>query len=194
MERVIEFQNIMPIANIQSVLQHGVLSHRLADQLNHEDISLSEIQERRDQKAVPNGFPLHHYANVYFHARNPMMSLRQGEAHNLCILRISTDILSLPDVVVTDQNAASDYVRFLVPEQMGHYLDLNKIYARDWRDDHLPTYWRQKSAKCAEVLVPDRIDINYIVGVYVVNELSASSLRDLGCNLPIAINADLFFR
>lgn len=47
-----------------------------------------------------------------------MMSIRRAEAQSLCILRVSREILNISNVVVTDQNAASDYVRFLAPVQM----------------------------------------------------------------------------
>ena len=195
MQRITEFHNIMPIANIPSVLQHGLLSHEQASLLEHADASLAEVQERRDKISVPRGMTLHKYANVYFHARNPMMSLRRNDAENLCVLRISKDILQFPNVVVADQNAASNYVRFLSPQQISPYtLDLDLIYAEDWRHPEQITYWRQKSRKCAEVLVPNRIPIEYVFGVYVVSQQAANQLLQYGCRLPAEINPYLFFR
>ncbi len=194
MDRITEFHNIMPISNMTSVMQHGLLSHARASQLNHADISLAEIQDRRDTKSIPQGRKLHEYANVYFHARNPMMSKRRDEAQNLCVLRVSNEILNIPNVVVTDQNAASDYARFLAPDQMNRFtLDLDLIYASDWRHNDKISYWRHKSRKCAEVLVPDMIPVEYIFGVYVVNPQSAALLHQVGCHLPAEINSDLFF-
>ncbi len=75
--------------------------------------SLETVQEKRDVKRVPGGLALHEYANVYFHARNPMMSTRRNEAHRLCVLRVSPEILNVPGAVIADQNAASKYVPFL---------------------------------------------------------------------------------
>ena len=79
--------------------------------------SLETVQEKRDVKRVPGGLALHEYANVYFHARNPMMSTRRNEAHRLCVLRVSPEILNVPGAVIADQNAASKYVRFLAPDR-----------------------------------------------------------------------------
>jgi hypothetical protein len=195
MQRITEFHNIMPIVNIVTVLQHGLLSHQQASLLQHADISLAEVQDQRDKKIVPGGKALHRYANVYFHARNPMLYLRQNEAEQLCILRISREILNTPDVVVTDQNAASDYVRFLSPQQMSEFtLDLDLIYAEDWRHEDRIAYWRHKSRKCAEVLVPDRIPVALIRGAYVVSQGAQTLLQQQGFQLPIEINPHLFFR
>jgi hypothetical protein len=45
------------------------------------------------------------------------MFKRQAEAPDLCVLRVSTRVLDLAGVVISDQNAASGYVRFLDPRQ-----------------------------------------------------------------------------
>jgi hypothetical protein len=70
------------------------------------------IQERREKKIVPGGRPLQEYVNLYIHARNPMLYVLQSRHIDLCILRVSTEILDLPGVIITDSNASSDYARF----------------------------------------------------------------------------------
>ena len=195
MDRIQEFHNIVPITNLMSVLEHGLLSHESAAKIAHQDISMPEVQENRDKTRVPGGLTLHQYANVYFHARNPMMFKRKGVADKICILRVNKSILSIEGVVVTDQNAASNYVRFLAPFQVNETtLDLDGIYADDWRHEDKIEYWRRKSRKCAEVLVPHRIDPEYFMGIYVVDQAAADRLIGLGVWLPIAINGNLFFR
>ena len=54
----------------------------------------------------PGGLKLHQYANLYFHARNPMMYSRKEKAAELCVLCVSLEVLRLPGVVITDKNAA----------------------------------------------------------------------------------------
>jgi len=61
-----------------------------------------------------------------------MMYKRLAQVEALCVLSVSTDVLNLPDVVISDQNAASDYVRFYPPNDLS-VLDFNQIYADDWR-------------------------------------------------------------
>ncbi len=187
-----EFQCIMPIGNIPSVMEHGIVSHYLAERLVHTSVALETVQERRVGKQIPGGGKLHSYANVYFHARNPMMSRRRAEAEDLCVLRVKTNILEIPGTVITDQNAASRYVKFLPPSAIDK-LNLCYIYAREWKhpQDQIAD-WKHGSAKCAEVLVPERIPVGFLEGAYVVNKFSLEKLVELGFTLPIAIEPDIF--
>lgn len=105
--RVKEFQCIMPLENIPSVLKLGILSHERAAKLKHRSVAMEEVQEKRDLKHVPGGLKLHQYANLYFHARNPMLYKRKGECDNLCVLQVSIDVLKLDGVVLSDSNASS---------------------------------------------------------------------------------------
>lgn len=190
--RVTELHCIMPMGNIPSVLAQGILSHEAAAKLMHHSVAMQPIQDKRDQKTVPGGLRLHQYANLYFHARNPMLSVRRHE--DICVLRASTAVLNLQGSVITDQNAASTYVRFFGPAQW-RSLDFDDIYARDWRhpDDQIRE-WRHKSRKCAEVLVPHRIPPNMLLGAYAIDDATRARLNQAGFTLPVTIDADFFFR
>lgn len=190
--RVTELHCIMPIGNIASVMHHGILSHEQAAKLPHHSVAMQEIQDRRDQKAVPNGLRLHQYANLYFHARNPMLFKRRNE--EVCVLTLSTMVFGLPAVVITDQNAASDYARFLSPTQW-RVLEFDDIFSLDWRhpDDEY-RYYRHKSRKCAEVLVPRKVSANLITGAYSPDNATRDSLKRTGFSLPITVNPNFFFR
>jgi hypothetical protein len=110
----------------------------------------------------------------------------------LCVLRISTQVLHLNGTVISDQNAASDYVRFLHPSQW-ELLDFDDIYAMDWRDSDQIAYWRRKARKCAEVLVQHRVECRFLTGAYVVDAAAAERLA-LEFGLPVEVNPVLFFR
>ena len=178
--RFTELHCIMPIANLGSVMTRGILSYERAAKLPHHSVALQPVQDRRDQKQVPGGLKLHQYANLYFHARNPMMFKRQSEAPNLCVLRVSVEVLGLDGTVISDQNAASDYVRFLHPRQW-RLLDIEAIYAIDWRHpDNRAAYYRHRSQKCAEVLVPQCVEAQYISGAYVLDDAGKRRVDALG--------------
>lgn len=100
----------------------------------------------------------------------------------------------LPGVVISDQNAASDYVRFYPPTAMG-FLNFDQIFADDWRhpDDRI-SYWRHKSAKCAEVLVPHVVPYGYIQKGYVATEAARAQLLAMGFSCPVELMPRLFFR
>ncbi len=193
-DRVVELHNIMPISNIPSVLAHGILSHEQAAALPHSDVSMADVQDRRDNVQVPGGLRLHQYANLYFDARNPMMFKRKAQAELLCVLSVSIEVMNLPKVVITDQNAASKYVAFWPPSFL-RYLDFDLIYADDWRhpDDQI-AYWRHKSAKCAEVLVPNGIPVDFIRKAYVVSETAKANLLATGFPKAVETVSRLFFR
>lgn len=192
--RVTEFHCIMPIANLVSVMKNGILSHERAAKLPHHSVALQQVQDKRDQKQVPGGLKLHQYANLYLHSRNPMMFKRQAQAPDLCVIQVSTMILALPGAVICDQNAASGYVRFLHPRQW-QVLDFDAIYAMDWRHPNDPVaYYRHSSQKCAEVLVPQKVETQYLTGAYVVDDAARKRVESLGLALPVTLNPMLFFR
>jgi ssDNA thymidine ADP-ribosyltransferase, DarT len=182
--RVTELHCIMPISNVASVMTHGILSYDRAAKLPHLSVAMQPIQDKRDQKHVPGGLKLHQYANLYFHARNPMLFKRQNEAAHLCVLRVSTQVLAINGVVISDQNAASDYVRFLHPTQW-RLLNFDAIFAMDWRhpDDQI-AFWRHRAQKCAEVLVPQRVESRFIDGAHVIDD--ASKKRLVGCGFALS--------
>jgi hypothetical protein len=123
-----------------------------------------------------------------------MMSKRRSEADDLTVLRISTQVLGINGVVLTDCNAGSNYVRFLAPTQW-QLLEFDDILARDWRHpNNPPRFYQHRSRKCAEVLVPDRVESRYIIGAYVVDITAAKRLSAQEFALPVAIDSDLFFR
>jgi hypothetical protein len=191
--RVTELHCIMPIANIPLVLEHGILSYERAAKLPHHSVAMQPVQERRDQKQVPGGLRLHQYANLYFHARNPMLFKRLNEAASLSVLRVSVDVLAQQGTVITDQNAASDWVRFLDVAQWRN-LPFDDIFAGSWTDPDQVTYWRKKSRKCAEVLVPHQVETRFLMGAYVVDAVAANLLMAQGFGLPVTTNPAIFFR
>jgi hypothetical protein len=191
--RVTEFHCIMPLENIPSVLEHGILSHERMASLPHRSVAMQVVQDRRDLKQVPGGLKLHQYANLYFHARNPMLYKLHENARTLCVLRVSTEVLDLDGTVLTDQNASSTWVRFLAPRQWRE-LAFDDIFALNWKHpDDQSAEWRHKSRKCAEVLVPGQIPPTLLLGAYVVDAGTAARLTALGFGLVITVDPSLFF-
>jgi hypothetical protein len=186
----------MPLENIPSVIKLGILSNERAAKIDHRSVAMEDVQEKRDVKHVPGGLKLHQYANLYFHARNPMLYKRKGEANSLCVLQVSIEVLQLPGVVLADCNASSPYVRFLAPSQ-SELLDYNAIYAMDWNRQHANdpyAYHVHKARKCAEVLVPHVVEPKHFIGAYVIDEATKLKLQSLGFDRPVTIDSQLFFR
>lgn len=175
-------------------MAHGILSHRRAAAIAHKSVAMKEIQDRRAKVTVPGGRPLHEYANLYICARNPMMYMRRHQHLTLCVLSINPAVLDLPGVVITDGNASSDYIAFRPAPDGLKIVDKDMTFADDWTDSDKIQYLRNKTAKCAEVLVPDVVPPNYIGGAYVSCEDARQKLNTLGLGLATKINAKMFFR
>lgn len=186
----LHFITLMEI--IPSIMEHGILSHNQAKQVKVPTISNPLVQARRTNKVIPNAGRLHDYANLYFHARNPMMCAIQSRREELVVLRINKNVLNRKDVIIADGNAASDYTRFLPAPDGLRTLDKQLVFARDWRAPDQITYWRRKRARCAEVLVPKCVDPGLILGAYVCSNMAASNLRSMAGNLPVVIARDIF--
>ncbi len=69
------------------------------------------------------------------------------------------------------------------------------LYAVDWRHpgDQV-AYWRHKSRKCAEVLVPHAVEPQFLSGAYVIDDAAATRLRAAGFHLQVKVDPVLFFR
>lgn len=102
-----EFQNITLIANIPSILKHGIVSYVEAAKLPHFSVALEAVQISETRRRFQAVWLFTNMQMFIFHARNPMMSRRRNEAARLCVLKISTDILSIPGAVITDQNGVA---------------------------------------------------------------------------------------
>jgi hypothetical protein len=188
-----ELHYITPICNIRSILQNGILSHARAARLPHQSVAMPVIQARRKNVCVPGGRRLHEYANLYICARNPMLYRLRHQHTSICVLAVSTAVLDLPQVVVSDSNASSDYARFAPAPDGLTIVDRDLVFADDWRHPEQIEYWRRKAAKCAEVLVPDRVEPRFISEAYVSCELAQQTVAALGVNLRVTVNRHLFF-
>ena len=155
---------------------------------------MGKVQDLRAKVKVPQGRWLPEYANLYICARNPMLYKRRSQHHQLCVLRMRPDVLDYPGVVIADGNASSSYTLFAPAPQGLERVDESLTFADNWTDPDLFTLWRQRRAKCAEVLVPDRVAPEFIMGAYVSCDESEQRLQELGVEFPVEVNAHLFFR
>jgi hypothetical protein len=182
------------IENLDSIMERGILSHSKAQSLPHKRIDMFEVQERRRTKSIPGGRLLHEYANLYFSARNPMLYKRKDEHKDICVLRISIEVLKIPGVVLATGNAASDYISFYPPESGIERLDRKLVFAKNWTDVDPIIQARKSVAKCAEVLVPDFVPSSLIFGIYVLCEETEIELASTYPGLQIEQNPIIFFQ
>jgi predicted DNA-binding protein YlxM (UPF0122 family) len=85
--------------NLRSLLENGILSHNeaYANDLIMDDISMSEVQERRKNRKISikgKILTIHDFVSFYFNAKNPMLYKRKNIQHELFILLINADIIN----------------------------------------------------------------------------------------------------
>ena len=124
------------------------------------------------------------------------MLFKRRERHaDICILCVSPDVLDLPGVVITDMNAAAEglYVSFKAAPAGLQIVDRASTFAEYWTDPDQIQYYRKKSAKCAEVLVPDHVAPQYIQGCYVSCAGSRDRVLAISPAIKVVVDAHLFF-
>ncbi|MER7395485.1 DUF4433 domain-containing protein [Streptomyces sp. NPDC000151] len=193
--RVAELHYIAPIENVASIGQHGLVSHNMADSLPHRSVALETVQDLRKGKRVPNGEPLHSYANLYFSARNPMMfRLIHDGRTGLAVIRVTNEVLDIPQTVITDGNAATATTRFYPSPEGLEHLDATRVYAKYWTNDNPFEYNERKRQRCAEVLVPGRVLPQYIIGCYTLTGDDYKTCVDSQPRWKVEVNAHVYFR
>lgn len=190
-----ELHYITHISNLPSIMSKGILSHRRMKGIPHADVSMPEIQKRRAKKQIPGGQTLHDYVNLYINGRNKMLFKVLDSHADTCVLHISTDVLDLPNVVIADRNASSDYVRFAPAPDGLENVDEDLVFAEFWTHSGNPIEeMRHGSIICAEVLVPDSVNTDFIMGAYVSGTDTEEEFEATGVTLPVTIDSHLFFR
>lgn len=177
---LVELHFITPYENVASICKLGLLSNDLSVEVPHDSVALEGVQDLREGVQVA-GRRLHSYANLYFWARNPMLYRRyQVEGRrDLCVLSVATAVLDLPNVVVTDRNAAKSWHRAEYASTNGlAIVDRERTFAQWWTHADQLEYERRKTATQAEVLVPDRIAPRYIRGAYLPSRRACATLHE----------------
>ena len=156
--------------NLKSILKNGILSHNQAEKWSFKnwitkrkniyDPGIIKIRE----KIEFNGYSLWDYANIYFQARNPMLYrvIKEFGSNNIVLLEINADIIDKKGVGITDGNASVDGTKFFDDINKGLKILDKKLFDKG--------YWigleDGKRKIMAEVLIPNHIRKEHIIGVY----------------------------
>lgn len=192
-DEVKELHFITTMDDLGSILMRGILCHNRARRLPHRSIASEEVQGIRRGKSVPGGLSLHSYANLYFDARNAMMYCLQDEP-DLVVIRVSPEVLDIPNAVVTDGNAASGPTRFYPSPDGLRHLDSARIFAWSWND---PDPWvkiEKKRVRQAEVLVPHLVPSEYIEGCYVDTQEKRRACLAFEDLPAVDVRREIFFK
>lgn len=172
--------HIVHIKNLPSILKNGLLSLNEVKKrgIAPAVISYENIQQRRDYTSVKLGKcgTLHDYVSLYFGARSPMLcALRyRFDQSDIIYIAVSWSVLTFPDTIFTDGNAASSSTQHYVGVNNLSNVDLNAARKWYWNDDE-----ETRRKKSAEVLVFEKIPKELLEGFFVRNDESYARVSDI---------------
>lgn len=191
-----ELYYIVALSNVPSIVERGLLSHERSRHCEIESIASSAVMRLRgDRRMTPDGRTLHSYANLYICARNPMMFVvtQRRPPESICVLRVAGEVMQLPGALISSGNAARHETRFApFPRGLG-LVDYDRVHAGSWNDPDPALKERHRAHKMAEVLVPDRIPPDSILGALVCDARAAEALRT-AVAIDISVAPYVFFR
>jgi len=168
-----ELHYITDIANVGSILDRGILSHRLARRRVNAHVTIASAKVQKIRAVVRIPFQL--------------LESHQGD---LTVLAVRPHVLDLDGVIIADRNAASIIARFDSVAEGIERLEEAAVFAKWWNDSI-----DAKQQRMAEVLVPDRVSPELLLHAYVSDRAAAHRLRDLlgERRFAIRVNPSLFF-
>ena len=109
--------------------------------------------------------------------------------------------LKLPEVVpsllpcrnTVSRTERGQYTRFAAAPVGLAQVDEDLTFAEYWTDTNRYAYYDKKRRKCAEVLVPDRVEPRFITGVFVSCQRARAAYAATGVTWPAIIDPHLFF-
>ena len=165
-----ELYYITHLANVPSILEHGILSHAEIERRRVDYVRLYDHASvsARQYRTVPNGRSLGEFANLYFQPRNPMLYrvLREniGRERGVVVLGVKKDVLDIPGVFITTGSAVSESSKILPRDEGLKRLEaiLHAVNSEFWTEKR-----GAKRRIMAEVLVPERVPPEHITTIYV---------------------------
>jgi hypothetical protein len=192
--------HLTAIENIQSIFQHGLLSHNGVKRKRLAPVSYSHenIQERRGRDISVGNRPANDYVPLFFSEKAPTleaMEMKQNSRGKAIVyICIKGEIIGEEGVYFSDRNVA---IVSTPVNKYNHCKDLNKL---DWKTIRAPYENYDAYAiqvKNAEVLVPSRVDPSWFQKLVVPDGQAASYLkaliRKLNFSIPVEVNESFYY-
>jgi hypothetical protein len=179
---------ITHIDNLISIMKMGILSHARVEKegIPHTPIYDRHIVGARKNKFAPDGNSLWNFANLFFNPRNPMLYrvLREKSAKDIVVIALDPILLNKEGIFITTGNAIARQSEIFTRDQV--LLKIKK-FQRNIRLERWSVENNSKTKIMAECLVPDRVPLEYLREVYVVNHKVANDIKARHPDLQIDI-------
>jgi hypothetical protein len=183
------FYHLTHISNLKSIIDNGILArNKLINEgkiIN--DISNSEIQDKRKRPETVFGKMLHDYVPLYINPKNPFLgsSRVRSSIDNLALIEVFPHILVQQEkTLFSDGNAAEKETNFFGNKDELEKVNWTLLQNGEWTEEE------SKRIMCSEILVPDKIDRTYIQRIYIkgeniLEEAMKTNLNSCGIQLEI---------
>lgn len=178
------FYHFTHLSNIESIVKEGILStnEKQKRKINHTDLANENIQMRRSNMDVPCKpyGKIHDYVPFYFASTNPMLlsvlNRKNIDQPLVVFIAISIDKLLNDNVIFTNASANTT----IAPEFFDNPEDLEKlnwelIDSKKWGTSNKD----ELHARMAEVLIYNKVPIEYIDTFYVYNDYAKEEIKEI---------------
>jgi len=170
-------------ANLENILQNGLLSHNTAYSrgLTKTDISDERVNRRRDR--------VHNFVPFYFNPKNPMLYKRKNMQSEIIILCVDRNLLQT-DIKFTDGNAASSSTKFY-----SNIKDLEKLNWSIINSEYWSDFIDGKRIRCSEILIPNEVKTDSIKKIFCFNSETEDYVKNKveGLEIAVTVKQDFYF-
>jgi len=144
------------ISNLDSIVKYGILSlHELVENSIDAHFSADVLSHSLDRR-----YGLDEYVHLAFISDHPMYhnALKRGSIDHGIWIELDLKVLLDDSVMFSDEVANKSGVKPFDYTKVEEKIDFIKMFHRD--------FWTRLEARKAEIMVPNKIDINYIKAIY----------------------------
>ena len=174
------------VENLSMVLEHGLLPHN--NSYVSERIDNKDVNGRRNRKDPIYGKVIHDYVPFYFNPKNPMLFVNRYKQHGIIILVFSNDLLFREGAIFTNGNAAKNNTKFFSSLDCLGEINWDCIKAEYWN-----SFENGKSERMAEILVPDRVEINSLCHIICFDESQRVYVKCMAPEIKVIVDRNMYF-
>lgn len=172
--------HITEFSNLESILKNGLVS---LDELKNRNI-IAKYSSSDNSRDIDRQRTLLKYVRLAYTPFYDMISARIGYYKTLerpIILSISPEVLKFSGVKFTNKNAICNDAYLSDEDEIFDSLDFEKIYLpRDSSNYKLEEY---KNARQSEILIPQKIDIQYFNKIIIQTGIQYNLLNVYNINI-----------
>ena len=172
--------HVTDFSNLESILKNGLLS---LDELKNRNI-IAKYSSSDNSRDIDRQRTLSKYVRLAYTPFYDMISARIGYYKTLerpIILSISPEVLKFSGVKFTNKNAICNDAYLFDEDEIFDSLDFEKIYLpRDSSNYKLEEY---KNARQSEILIPQKIDIQYFNKIIIQTGIQYNLLNVYNINI-----------